>query len=135
DAVLDCKGVQTDEQNNVTLCLCPVCYSALRNKRTPALSLANHMYLGNVPDVLQNLTVVEEAMISRCRAKSWIIQLKEADEIANKTTQRGLKGNIIVYPQKPTALAKILPPSLDELTAPICVIFVGSSRPSEEWLR
>ncbi|KAJ3878268.1 hypothetical protein F5051DRAFT_460615 [Lentinula edodes] len=74
-------------------------------------------------------------MISRCRAKSWIIQLKEADEIANKTTQRGLKGNIIVYPQKPTALAKILPPSLDELTAPICVIFVGSSRPSEEWLR
>ncbi|KAJ4477729.1 hypothetical protein C8J55DRAFT_396066, partial [Lentinula edodes] len=64
-----------------------------------------------------------------------IIQLKEADQVANRTTQRGLKGNIIVYPQKPTALAKILPPSLEELTAPICVIFVGSSRPSQEWLR
>ncbi|KAJ3935926.1 MAG: hypothetical protein NXY57DRAFT_1046398 [Lentinula lateritia] len=74
-------------------------------------------------------------MISRCRAKSWIIQLKETDQVANRTTQRGLKGNIIVYPQKPTALAKVLPPSLEDLTAPICVIFVGSSRPSQEWLR
>ncbi|KAJ3858373.1 hypothetical protein EV359DRAFT_20315, partial [Lentinula novae-zelandiae] len=74
-------------------------------------------------------------MISRCRAKSWIIQLKEENSVANRTTQRGLKGNIIVYPQKPSSLAKILPPSLDDLTSPICVIFVGSSRPSEEWLR
>ncbi|KAJ4464233.1 hypothetical protein C8J55DRAFT_411738, partial [Lentinula edodes] len=74
-------------------------------------------------------------MISRCRAKSWIVQLKESNGIANRTTQRALKGNIIVYPQKPSSVAKILPPSLDELAAPICVIFVGSSRPSDEWLR
>ncbi|KAJ4472843.1 hypothetical protein C8J55DRAFT_408743, partial [Lentinula edodes] len=74
-------------------------------------------------------------MISRCRAKSWIVQLKEHQDVANRTTQRGLKGNVIVYPQKPSSVAKILPPSLDELTAPICVIFVGSSQPSDEWLR
>ncbi|KAJ4495232.1 hypothetical protein C8R41DRAFT_708545, partial [Lentinula lateritia] len=73
-------------------------------------------------------------MISRCRAKSWIVQLKENDNVTNQTTQRALKGNIIVYPQKPSAVAKILPPSLEELTAPICVIFVGSSCPSDEWL-
>ncbi|KAJ3911578.1 hypothetical protein F5877DRAFT_93758 [Lentinula edodes] len=74
-------------------------------------------------------------MISRCRAKSWIVQLKEHQDVANRTTQRGLKGNVIVYPQKPSSVAKLLPPSLDELTAPICVIFVGSSQPSDEWLR
>ncbi|KAJ3846708.1 hypothetical protein EV368DRAFT_52399 [Lentinula lateritia] len=74
-------------------------------------------------------------MISRCRAKSWIVQLKEHHDVANRTTQHALKGNVIVYPQKPSAVAKILPPSLDDLTAPICVIFVGSSRPTDEWLR
>ncbi|KAJ3858428.1 hypothetical protein EV359DRAFT_15114, partial [Lentinula novae-zelandiae] len=74
-------------------------------------------------------------MISHCRAKSWIVQLKETNNIANRTSQRALKGNIIVYPQKPSAVAKILPPSLDELAAPICVIFVGSSWPTDEWLR
>ena len=34
-------------------------------------------YIGSVPSELLNLTPIEEAMISRCRAKCWIIQLKE----------------------------------------------------------
>ncbi|KAJ3878160.1 hypothetical protein F5879DRAFT_1074400, partial [Lentinula edodes] len=74
-------------------------------------------------------------MISRCRAKSWIIQLKEENGFATSTNQRALKGNIIIFPQKATPLANLLPPSLEELSNPICVIFVGSSHPSDEWLR
>ncbi|KAJ4489691.1 hypothetical protein C8J55DRAFT_396414, partial [Lentinula edodes] len=74
-------------------------------------------------------------MISRCRAKSWIIQLKEENGFVTPTNQRGLKGNIIIFPQKVSSVIKTLPPSLEELSQPICVIFVGSSRPSDEWLR
>jgi hypothetical protein len=29
----------------------------------------------------------------------------------------------------------MLPPSIEEIVSPICVIFVGSSPPSPEWLR
>ncbi|KAJ3771607.1 hypothetical protein FB446DRAFT_765290 [Lentinula raphanica] len=75
-------------------------------------------------------------MISRCRAKCWIIQLKESHgTLPSETTQRGIKGNIIIYPQKVSQVASVLPPNLDELAAPICVVFVGSRRPSNEWLR
>ncbi|KAH7871985.1 uncharacterized protein C8R40DRAFT_1162343 [Lentinula edodes] len=74
-------------------------------------------------------------MISRCRAKSWIIQLKEDNGLISPTNQRGLKGNIIIFPQKISAMTKILPPSIEDLSQPICVIFVGSSRPSDDWLR
>ncbi|KAJ3850146.1 hypothetical protein EV368DRAFT_75311 [Lentinula lateritia] len=74
-------------------------------------------------------------MISRCRAKSWIIQLKEENGFVTPTNQRGLKGNIIIFPQNISSVTKILPPSLDELSEPICVIFIGSSRPSDDWLR
>ncbi|KAH7906703.1 hypothetical protein BJ138DRAFT_1137883 [Hygrophoropsis aurantiaca] len=75
-------------------------------------------------------------MIAKCRAKSWIIHLKEegGEEIA-PNSQRGMKGHVIVYPQQPSAIADILPPSLQDVTTPICVLFVGSRPPTTEWLR
>ncbi|KAJ7214549.1 hypothetical protein GGX14DRAFT_360250 [Mycena pura] len=75
-------------------------------------------------------------MISRCRAKCFIIQLKEEDTgITLPTTQRGMKGHIIVYPQRPSTVAQLLPPALDEITSPICVLFVGAQPPTTDWLR
>ncbi|KAJ7475571.1 hypothetical protein B0H11DRAFT_1646874, partial [Mycena galericulata] len=74
-------------------------------------------------------------MIARCRAKCWIIQLKEEGDYSTPITQRGVRGHVIVYPQKPSAIAKVLPPSIDEVITPICVIFVGSSPPTSEWLQ
>ncbi|KAJ6586318.1 hypothetical protein DFH09DRAFT_1245666 [Mycena vulgaris] len=68
-------------------------------------------------------------MIARCRSKCWIIQLKqENQDLVLQNTQRGIKGHIIIYPQQPSRMAEILPPPVEEITAPICVLFV-------EWLR
>ncbi|KAJ6457647.1 hypothetical protein C8R45DRAFT_758726, partial [Mycena sanguinolenta] len=74
-------------------------------------------------------------MIARCRAKCWIIQLKEEDDNSTPITQRGVRGHVIVYPQRPSDIAKVLPPSIDEVITPICVIFVGSNPPTKEWLQ
>ncbi|THU75801.1 hypothetical protein K435DRAFT_706396, partial [Dendrothele bispora CBS 962.96] len=115
--------------------LCPECYRFLTRGKVPPLSLANHMFLGDVPPELRDLTVVEEAMIARCRTKCWIIQLKEEERASDPITQRGVKGHIIIYPQQPSAVAKLLPPSIEEISSPICVLFIGSQPPSSEWLR
>ncbi|KAJ7307886.1 hypothetical protein DFH08DRAFT_823969 [Mycena albidolilacea] len=48
---------------------------------------------------------------------------------------KDLTGHIIIYPQQPSKIAQILPPSVDEITSPVCVLFVGSSPPTPEWLR
>ncbi len=136
DVIVDTAGVSTDEDGNHVLILCNGCRAAIRSKKVPPSALANHMMLGAVPDELKDLTVVEEAMIAKCRAKCWVIQLKEENrETSAANSQRGLKGHIIVYPQRPSTIATILPPSLDEISTPICVIFVGSSPPTAEWLR
>ncbi|KAJ7125919.1 hypothetical protein C8R44DRAFT_593527, partial [Mycena epipterygia] len=74
-------------------------------------------------------------MIARCRAKCWIIQSKEEDDYSTPITQRGVRGHVIVYPQRPSAIAKVLPPSIEEIITPICVIFVGSKPPTTEWLQ
>ncbi|KAJ7131268.1 hypothetical protein C8R44DRAFT_613323, partial [Mycena epipterygia] len=74
-------------------------------------------------------------MIARCRAKCWIIQLRELDDSEFRGVQRGFKGHVIVYPQRPSAIAATLPPSIEDITTPICVVFVGSRPPSIEWIR
>jgi hypothetical protein len=93
------------------------------------------MVLGDIPEQLNGLTIVEEAMIAKCRAKCWVVQLKEDSDSFSPNAQRGVKGHVIIYPQQPSAISKILPPSIDEISTPICVIFVGSSPPTNEWLR
>ncbi|KAJ7205835.1 hypothetical protein GGX14DRAFT_339718, partial [Mycena pura] len=100
------------------------------------LALANRMYLGPIPDELKDLTMIEESMIARCRAKCWVIKLKEENqnlELAN--TQRGMKGHVLVYPQKPEYVAEVLPPNIEDIVSPVCVLFIGSSTPTPEWLR
>ncbi|KAJ7597818.1 hypothetical protein C8J56DRAFT_773858 [Mycena floridula] len=75
-------------------------------------------------------------MIARCRSKCWVVQLKEDNnKAALANAQRGMHGHIIIYLQKPSCVAQQLPPALEEITAPICVLFVGATKPTEEWLR
>ncbi|KAF8237218.1 hypothetical protein L208DRAFT_1248997 [Tricholoma matsutake] len=74
-------------------------------------------------------------MIALCCAKCWIVQLSEqASDITFPQNQWGFHGNIIVYPQQSQKITSMLPPSIEEVVSPICVIFVGSSPPSAEWL-
>jgi hypothetical protein len=75
-------------------------------------------------------------MISLCRAKCWIVQLRgDNEETSLPTTQRAINGHIIIYPQKPTAIAKTLPTPIAAIITPICVIFVGSKPPTADWLK
>ncbi|KAF8231804.1 hypothetical protein L208DRAFT_1275036, partial [Tricholoma matsutake] len=46
----------------------------------------------------------------------------------------GFHGNIIIYPQQPQQVATMLPPSVHKITSPICIIFVGLTPPSHQWL-
>ncbi|KAG2337227.1 hypothetical protein BDR05DRAFT_1048295 [Suillus weaverae] len=45
-----------------------------------------------------------------------------------------MKGHIIIYPQNLSAIMQVLPLSLDEVVTPVCVLFVGSLPPTQEWL-
>jgi hypothetical protein len=112
-----------------------ILYVIFELSQNSPLSLANHIFLGSVPNKLKDLTVVEEAMIACCHAKCWVVQLKEDNQdLTLPHAQHGMKGHIIVYPQCLSNIANILPPSLEEMSMPICVVFVGSPPPTAEWL-
>ena len=134
--LVDPHGVVIDDGERITLELCGSCSRGLRRGCLPKHALANRMYLGQVPEPLRDLTMVEESMIARARAKSWIVKLQEQDsDSASPTSQRGLRGHTIIFPQQPDRLASILPPPVGETLTFICVIFVGSSNLTKEWLR
>ncbi|KAJ7433599.1 hypothetical protein B0H11DRAFT_1939370 [Mycena galericulata] len=115
-----CLGTDPETGHPALIC-CRHCAGDLKKDRVPAKAVSNRNYLGPVPPELKDLTVVEEAMIALCRVKCWIIQLRD-DDPHMATTQRGVRGHIIVYPQRPSSIATSLPLSLEDVITPICVI-------------
>lgn len=128
---LNRRGLSTLEGGVIRLDMCRDCHACLRRGKLPSFALANDMVLGDVPEALRGLTPVEEALIARCRAKSWIVHLRESD--VKGMAQRGMKGHVIVYPQHPEGLRNVLPPPVEDLQRYICVVFVGSQKPSQSW--
>jgi hypothetical protein len=73
DVLVDPDGVPfPPDGGRPTLSLYKNCYSLLKNKKLPALALANRTFLDSGPDGLKDLTVIEEAMVARCRSK-WCV--------------------------------------------------------------
>ena len=135
DLMIDPDGVVQDAEN-ISLQLCARCDSSLRKNKLPRLAIANLNVLGPVPSELKNLTMVEEMLIAGCRAKNCIVKLQDhRTNVSLPSSQRGFKGNIIVYPQRVGGLANVLPPPVDDVIHPICVIFVGQTLPSKSWLK
>lgn len=143
--VLHPDGVHDPVDGAPSIRICRKCRRPLSKDKMPSNALANGLDLGDVPECLKDLTVVEESMIARRRAKVYVVHLKEStdddeeEEQGSSATpanrQRGFRGHIIVYPQAVENLDSVLPPPIKEALTPICVVFVGSKRPTKEWLK
>ena len=131
--LLNNKGVFHGANDAIELSLCKDCHCALEKPRMPKFALANFLCPGSVPDVLRDLTAVEESMVALCRARCIMVQLKAMCGSFN--AQRAFRGHTIFHLQNPSNIATKLPPSIDEILAPISVLFVGATKPSMKWIR
>ena len=135
-ALVDPAGVICEAGGPVLLLLCPPCKSALSRSKLPRFSLANLNVLGSVPPELSDLTLIEELIVARCRAKMCVVKLQDhRDDVELPTAQRGVKGHVIVFPQHPESVPNVMPAALNDIITPICVIFCGSTKPSLQWLK
>lgn len=132
---VDPSGVMQTEEG-LSLQLCHRCSSALLRNKLPRLAVANLNVLGPVPQEMKVMTMVEEMLVARCRSKQCIVKLQDhRNDISLPSSQRGFKGHVIVYPQKIEELSTVLPPPIDDVVHPICVVFVGPVLPSQSWLK
>ena len=134
--LVDPSGVLQQSDGSTCLSLCPSCRSALSRNKLPRFSLANLNVIGPVPPELKDLTLVEELIVACCRAKLCIVKLQDhRNDIELPTIQRGIKGHVIVFPQHPETVSKVMPSSLSDITTLVCVIFCGSTKPTLQWLK
>ena len=135
DILVDPDGVVCVD-GDLSFQLCHRCTSSLSRNKLPRLVIANFNVLGRVPPGMKAMSMVEEMLIARCRAKQCIVKLQDhRTDVSLPSTQRGFKGHVIVYPQKVGELSNVLPPPVDDVVHPICIMFIGPSLPSQSWLK
>ncbi|KAH9045123.1 hypothetical protein EDB84DRAFT_1265854 [Lactarius hengduanensis] len=128
--------------------VCGPCVRDLQKDNTPALSLANGMWIGDVPPLLNVLTLLgrsgravgrivtlpERILIARYFPAAYIVKLypkkKGARNWSSAGMQSGLRGNMSTYRLNTNNIAcltdtQIMPPSLAILATTIGVTFVG----------
>lgn len=139
DGMLLYEGAIKDRKTHV----CRECLADLKLKRTPALSLANNMWIGDVPPELSSLTLPERVLISRYFPAAYIVKLYPKNHkmrLDPRTLTSGLKGNVTTFPLDVNALAdfvvgKSLPAHPKILAATIGITFVGMHNAPEHALR
>jgi hypothetical protein len=82
------------------------------------------------PKYLNGLSIIEERLLAVSSTYGCIMKLKKT-----AVAYRHMKGHIIVVPQKPTMLGKILPVKLLQAIENVKVIWVGKFRPTPEDIR
>src|ERR1700728_2192948 len=55
--------------------VCPICVESLEKGNVPTLALANGLWVGEIPDELQDLTYAEQLLIARVRHNRCIIKV------------------------------------------------------------
>ncbi|CAF4098595.1 unnamed protein product, partial [Adineta steineri] len=130
------KGLSNNNtHDNECLCmLCKDCYTAYTKAQIPKFSTANKMWIGDIPDELKDLTVVEEKLISIYRHNTCIIKLQSPYH-SSSTAQSALKGNIITFPQNVPNIASTLPLDMSTLCDTIKIVFIGSHKPSRDQIK
>jgi hypothetical protein len=123
-----------DDAGSVTVTVCLCCLTSVKLHKTPPLSLANGMWIGDVPLVLSVLTLPERVLIARFFPVAYIVKLypkkKGARHWPTSGFHSGLRGNVSTYCLNTDDIVHMtdtqtMPPLVSILAATIGVTFVG----------
>jgi hypothetical protein len=124
--------------------VCQECLRALHKNQTPALSLANGMWIGEVPPELAILTLLERVLVAKYFPAAYIVKLfprqKGASHWSSSGFHSGVKGNVSTYRLNTEDIVdvvdpKVMPPPPEILASVIGVIIVGPKNMPERTMR
>lgn len=96
--------------------VCKPCWNAVRQQRFPVSSLANGLWIGNIPPELAALNFVEKLLVARYWHSVCIVK------IGAKHEQRQYGGNAIVFSQPVAKFYHALPPPKEDLDECLAVM-------------
>lgn len=114
--------------------VCTDCWSSLSKEKIPKFSVANKVWIGDIPKELQGLTIPEQRLIAMYRHNSCIVKLQSPFQ-SSVTAQSAIKGNCISFPQDVVNIASTLPLEIEELCESLKIIFIGCHTPQRHQLK
>ncbi|KAF8646165.1 hypothetical protein AX16_007370 [Volvariella volvacea WC 439] len=103
--------------------ICPECRRSLLKGKVPKLALANNLWLGKVPKVLQDLTFVEKLLVSRIRSNSCIVRISSGF--------RKMISHVVTFEAPTARVYHKLPPPREDLDEVLAIYFTGPTKPTE----
>lgn len=108
---------------NACQSVCRACRASLEKDKVPKNSLANMLWLGEVPQCLKNLTYAERMMVARIRHNRCVIRVNSG--------RAKMTSNAIMFSSPTVKVYKCLPPSQDEINEVLAFVFTGPCQPTE----
>lgn len=123
--------------------ICRECFSHLLKDRMPRLSLANNMWIGDIPSELKYLSQPEKILIALYLPVAYIYKLypkgDHGKQWRSDKLHFGLRGNVSTFKLDQTKIASMIngtmPNSPEILASTIGVSFVGPKNKVERWIR
>ncbi|KAJ3770177.1 hypothetical protein FB446DRAFT_808964, partial [Lentinula raphanica] len=122
--LLQPEGIRTIDMqcSEVEIYLCHECKGALSKNKLPRLSLNNHMFRGELPEDLQDVTWIEEMACAIYRTTAHVTRLYSSTSAADPLQ---MHGNACAHPLDVVTHANSLPWMPADINNILSVIFVG----------
>ncbi|KAF8837502.1 hypothetical protein BDN67DRAFT_909124 [Paxillus ammoniavirescens] len=108
--------------------MCKICLNCIKQNKIPTKSLANGLWLGEVPGELRGLTFIEKLLVSRVRLNRCIVKVASSGS-------RKMVANSIAFKHPSQKIYTTLPPPLVDLDDILACVFTGPHPPTSQDLQ
>ena len=131
------------EEGEVCCWMCFECLRSLECSMMPKLSLANNLWIGDIPFELADLTIPEQLLIARHYPRCYIFKLFPRDMTSHFPLDQlysGMAGNASLFELNTREIVEMLkgqrmPSPVQTLVSVIAITFVSSKTLPMDWLK
>lgn len=143
DGCLLCDEAVEETNNGISVQACSQCLDRLRSdgeEGPPPLSLANGLWIGDIPDELKDMTVPEQKLIGLVYPRMHVYKLYPKKYCGEEGLQRAMRGTLSTYALNTEKImemeeGKLMPRDVRLLPSVISVLFVGRRKLPKEHLK
>ena len=103
--------------------ICSTCVEFLEKGKMPILALANGLWVGEIPNELQDLTYAEQLLIARVRHNRCIVKVSSG--------MYKMRANAISFSNPMPKIYNVLPPPIEEMDEVLAFIYTGPCKPTK----
>jgi hypothetical protein len=104
--------------------ICISCKDKVRHKKIPKFALARGLWLGNIPDELQQLSFAEKLLIGRVRHNQCVVRVAKG--------MHKMIANTVTFEHPMQKIYTVLPPPIEEMDEVLAFIFTGPCQPTQD---